>query len=117
MQYLPYQLSGTFNLKIQNRANNIFNELIDLSKLSLKSYNYDVESRLFTVKATKACYWSENKQYLLTSEEIDYDYINVSVIYCTYNKVVVTIDISLSNESEFSILEINENEKIHFVIN
>ncbi|MEF1206255.1 hypothetical protein [Photobacterium damselae] len=117
MQYLPYQLFGILSLKIQTRANNIFDELIDLSNLSLKSYNYDVESRLFTVKATKACYWSGDKAYLFTGEEIDYNYINVSVIYCTYNKVIVTVDVSLPSESEYSILEINENEKIHFVIN
>ncbi|HIF9170003.1 TPA: hypothetical protein ACX6PO_002746, partial [Photobacterium damselae] len=64
-----------------------------------------------------ACYWSEDKQYLLTGEEIDYSYICVSIIYCTYNEVIITIDISLPNESEYSILEINENEKIYFVIN
>ncbi|QSH58598.1 hypothetical protein A0J47_017930 [Photobacterium damselae subsp. damselae] len=117
MQCFPCQLSGVLDLKIQNRTNKIFDEFIDLSKLSLKSYNYDVESRLFTVKATKACYWSEDKQYLLTGEEIDYSYICVNVIYCTYNEVIITIDISLPNESEYSILEINENEKIYFVIN
>ncbi len=117
MHHLSYLLSGKLELKIQNRTNNTFNESIDLSKLSLKSYTYDVESRLFTIQTTKACYWAENRNYLFTGEEIDFNYININIIHRMYNNTIVAVDISLLSESECSILEINENERIHFVIN
>ncbi|MGR5333593.1 hypothetical protein [Photobacterium damselae] len=117
MKHLSYLLSGKLELQIKNKENNIFNERIELSNLSLKSYNYDAEARLFTLRATKPCYWSKSKNYLLTGNEIDYSHVDVIIIYCTYNNVIVSIDISLPNESEYSILDINEIDKIHFVIN